>query len=113
MSTHTPGPWFIEALTLGTPNPAILAGADTIGAPGYDSMVASVVGRMSDMDANARLIAAAPDLLEASWLEEHVENFTCAHYGPPCDCGKRCDEMIDRARDARKRGLAKAKGGAR
>lgn len=61
--SHTPGPWFVEGITEDSGNPAVLAGASEIGAPGYDSMVASVVGRLSDIAANARLIAAAPEML--------------------------------------------------
>lgn len=84
---HTPGPWFIEAQTKGHWNPMILAGADTIGAHGYESGIASVVGRVTDVDANAQLIASAPDLLEALErtfadlglrIGDHV-------WGHPCD----------------------------
>lgn len=73
---HTPGPWTITSWATGAVNGP------------HDRMVASVYGDHADcqrderQDANARLIAAAPDLLEAlrkvrDWMDDPVENMRC------------------------------------
>lgn len=55
MSAHTPGPWRI----VGTNNGLFIAGAK----PGYLAEVRDCGS--GDVAANARLIAAAPDMLQA------------------------------------------------
>ena len=56
MSGHTPGPWAV------TPDSFVMAGSrPSIG-------VARVITHAKEFVANARLIAAAPDLLEAAKL---------------------------------------------
>lgn len=58
MSKHTPGPWEI------IPGERTSGWGDCIAA--YDKIVASMRGRRSaERDANARLIAVAPKMLEA------------------------------------------------
>ena len=57
MSKHTPGEWTMRPLTNG-------ADVEKIEADGSATLVAAVYGGDS-WPANARLIAAAPDLLEA------------------------------------------------
>ena len=60
MSTHTPGPWRVERQNGGpTAREWIIAGAK----PGYLAEVGDCGGGCAK--ANARLIAAAPELLEA------------------------------------------------
>jgi hypothetical protein len=62
LSTHTPGPWWVAK----GPTPAVFAGTW----PDHD-VVCHVNGGFDDQyQQNARLIAAAPDLVEA--LEEAV-----------------------------------------
>jgi len=65
VNTHTPGPWSTESL--------LIFGAMKKVAPGYSfgDRVADVFGDNPDAEANARLIAAAPDLLDA--LDSLVE----------------------------------------
>lgn len=63
MSAHTPGPWQVKPNSVGGPTVgpegSVVADIRTYGGP-------HVGGRQHPQtDANARLIAAAPDLLEA------------------------------------------------
>ena len=66
MSKHTPGPWSLDTENVGD----YLRGHVSVDAPDHGAL-ALVVWKMEDDDqspvceANARLIAAAPDLLEA------------------------------------------------
>ena len=79
---HTPGPWSAGLLDLDDAWPCIKAfqGEVYIVPPGYDGRYADfgVTGRSYDeARANARLIAAAPELLEAlkelrDWYRENV-----------------------------------------
>lgn len=89
MSEHTPGPWTAIQVE---------GGEWTIWREGTNHFVTETTGTMAT-EANARLIAAAPDLLEA--LEALVD---------PCDCygRERGDHSVlcNRARDA----IAKARG---
>ena len=75
MSKHTPGPWSFNTspncwsvLQVGSSGRWIVAGGTAWAIP----------GRQSEAEANARLIAAAPDLLEAledlrEWALDHGE----------------------------------------
>ncbi len=75
MTTHTPGPWKWDFDLLGPDEKPILE----IGM-GYDGQW----GGESPNDANARLIAAAPDLLAAlKKLADHFEAEMRAHNGIP------------------------------
>lgn len=56
MSGHTPGPWTVEADSLGFPTKVTAQGFY-----GSQALIARTFGVLS----NARLIAAAPELLEA------------------------------------------------
>ncbi len=58
-SKHTPGPWKVGSMSNGDFYKRNIAGAD-----GYHVAIASSRDD-SEVDANALLIAAAPDLLEA------------------------------------------------
>lgn len=66
---HTPGPWFIAAqndgivIIDGPPSPAPYDGP--IPKAHGPAVVATPNWRLAEYEANARLIAAAPDLLEA------------------------------------------------
>lgn len=73
MSKHTPGPWFVQK------------GFNTIysfygGTSGLTTAVASPLGNQlksgpDELDANAKLIAASPELLEAlQYCVEMLEN---------------------------------------
>lgn len=64
MSAHTPGPWLIREGDEWTHDVVTLEGVNTEGDPMYWT-VASANGRRDEVKANVRLIAAAPDLLEA------------------------------------------------
>ena len=72
MSAHTPGPWLLWDYP--DPQQAIMGGG---------GFVAQTVG--GNDEANARLIAAAPDLLAA--LKEAVQEQwdSCHAYGDPAD----------------------------
>lgn len=71
-SAHTPGPWDLRHDEF----PEIGLGGWTVGVQGYGS-IAGV-----DTEANARLIAAAPELLDALRLEHGIEDGV--HHEPPC-----------------------------
>ena len=62
-AAHTPGPWLIRKGDEWTHDVVTLEGESTEGEPMHWT-VASANGRRDEVDANARLIAAAPDLLE-------------------------------------------------
>ena len=56
MNTHTPGPWVNDGLN----------GSERIDINAESGFyIAEVIGSMTAQEANAHLIAAAPDLLEA------------------------------------------------
>jgi hypothetical protein len=60
MTQHTPGPWNIG------PHQRIISCGWSIRIPYDDSAIAYVLGEKNpEMQSNARLIAAAPDLLKA------------------------------------------------
>lgn len=104
---HTPGPWKYDGVT-----PIVLDGAGRI--------VADVITMdplfpdAPPVDANARLIAAAPELLEAALLLEsaeaaHANCDECEAEWPPELCGS-CFPPFDEARLKRKDAIAKASG---
>ena len=66
---HTPGPWTYDALQRGGGYKALKT-RWTILAPGVDDEVGTVRRGGDIGEANARLIAAAPDMLEALRLCE-------------------------------------------
>ena len=98
-AAHTPGPWrYCRENGSPTTGQHMIAGAT----PGYLAQVRDCGS--GDVQANARLIAAAPDLLEIARAIVAV-----------CDSGKHADmacmegsPLVDAARDA----IAKAEGGA-
>lgn len=101
MTKHTPGPWVVhegDEIDIRSANPADLAQA-----PIYYCIAENIGGHVhgenfddySEVEANARLIAAAPELLEA------LESF------PGFLCGTESgDAWIDQMRAA----IAKARG---
>jgi len=83
MSAHTPGPWVVTSTYDGSRTIAILRGLTPIG-----SHVNSSVDYMGDstgtqLNADAHLIAAAPELLQA--LQVILEE---PHGCPFCDSGR-------------------------
>ena len=64
MSAHTPGPWLVQAGDEWADGIVTLEGHNENGTPMYWT-VASYNRRRDEADANARLIASAPDMLEA------------------------------------------------
>ena len=64
MSAHTPGPWLIQRGDEWADGIVTLHGHNEDGTPMYWT-VASYNRRRDEAEANARLIAAAPELLEA------------------------------------------------
>lgn len=105
----TPGPWRI--------NKYRSVGAGELGTAPIVAHVEPFYGddrKYGDDDANARLIAASPDLHEAARLQEAAED---AHANcPECDgegvpelC-ERCFPLFDDARLKRRAALARAEG---
>ena len=64
MSAHTPGPWLVQAGDEWADGIVTLEGHNENGTPMYWT-VASYNRRRDEADANARLIASAPDMLQA------------------------------------------------
>ena len=107
---HTPGPWRFE-LAIGPHGQKCY---HTIKCNEYD-YVASTWGKPHE--ANARLIAAAPELLAALKLMEKADDVhaNCAECDPadaPESC-EVCFPYFDAARVARRAAIAKAEGKAR
>lgn len=94
MSGHTPGPWVIGRSGHGRPYQVETAGGLCITKWGGISRPASAEG-----EANARLIAAAPELLAA------LDDLLIA-YCDPGNQGSDHDEKVEAARAA----IAKARG---
>ena len=91
MSTrHTPGPWQVSAGAVD--NPRLIVEND-LGLPVCAMSLRGVQGDLNVMEANARLIAAAPDLLEAlieiraylSKCPPHGEDITGTEWGRVMD----------------------------
>ena len=75
---HTPGPWYVGSGTYECRNIYSVASVTDDEGFTYQPIVASVEDDgIKCWDANARLIAAAPDLLEA--LQEMVRTFAKNH----------------------------------
>ena len=107
MTEHTSGPWFVHVINVtahigpGQECPRNLSGVVTN--IDLESLTPKATGQAL---ANARLIAAAPDLLEAlEALEAQVDN-TGRYFDPPDAYAEVPWEFIDQARAA----IAKAKG---
>lgn len=121
---HTPGPWLLcvdpgrnrpvvrtkefTDTTTGIPTSVDIAHLGSLFEAGFINPVTTEAYRAKEMEANARLIAAAPDLLAA--LEGLFEQ--CAmvhkHWGDNSN-QKQADEAVENALNA----IAKAKGGQR
>src|SRR5262245_27459469 len=68
MSAHTPGPWLVKGWSRDDGQGDLQVGAERCGPGCISALVVSqgdTPGAFSEQDANARLIAAAPELLEA------------------------------------------------
>lgn len=104
---NTPGPWKYD----GGP-PIVLDSAGRIVA-NVITMDPLFPGALP-VDANARLIAAAPELLEAALLLDSAETAhancdECEAEWPPELCGS-CSPLFDEARLKRRAAIAKAEG---
>jgi hypothetical protein len=118
---HTRGSWGYEDPM----GPEILSILANPGAPAYDWIHVAQIGTdsdegdrrsMTEHKANARLIAAAPDLLEAAELLEtaedaHANCVECEGEEVPELCTK-CFPLFDDARIKRRLAIAKAIGSA-
>lgn len=100
MAEHTPGPWSWDAGDIG--NEYSIPYCDVFAGSGDDFIIASVNDRFDRTQgrANARLIAAAPDLLEAledavRWFEAYVGD---ADHGRAFDL-TRAKAVIAKARE--------------
>lgn len=95
--SHTPGPWEVDSE--GGMLPCVVAGDKLI----YQSARGLGIEDNATIEANARLIAAAPDLLEA--LRATLAQWTMAGYG---ECA---DETCGCIQGQARRAIAKAEGG--
>ena len=100
---HTPGPWTIHesAFSSSLVKELHIGTSTRTAACVYDDCAAGILAR-SEVEANARLIAAAPELLEAlEAVLPDLEHYVATHGPGP-------DKRLAIARAA----IAKAKGGA-
>lgn len=99
MSKHTPGPWELNSFAVEAP----LDGGTEVVAHVYNDREAPPTGSAR---ANARLIASAPDLLEALVLARATlfHAHFCLVPDAPCECGR---DNVERVVNA---ALAKARG---
>jgi hypothetical protein len=111
--SHTPGPWFLE------PNLEPMGGCLSRAVMAQDTFVAYALFDDEDDDAaeaNARLIAAAPELLEAARagllsLEANIEAREADHANYSFDTAKDATLVLWRERAAAIRAaIAKARG---
>ncbi len=103
MSNHTPGPWYIDADEPEAKGIPITNGAGFIADVG-------TLGPSDDEDrANARLVAAAPDLLAA--LEEVTTELFWMDHGPRDSDRKAFARRVEELRGLARAAIAKAKGG--
>jgi hypothetical protein len=73
MSAHTPGPWFARSTTFND-------GGDFEIRSENGFFIAGTIGGMRQEGANARLIAAAPELLAAlDMMERHFSRYDDTH----------------------------------
>ncbi len=110
---HSPGPWHVDHDTRED-----MEWNNHIAMPNGNTVCFMAHGgpeKQDEFDANARLIAAAPDLLEAAALLEAAEDFNandcdeCEGQGEPEACPK-CFPLFDDARIKRRLAIAKAIG---
>lgn len=85
-ATHTPGPWRLVVTTAGT----IVEEIDIRGPLNSDksSVLIATISDVNECEENMRLIAAAPEMLEA--LEEISQKDPC-----PSDTPEQCDYRRD------------------
>ena len=97
---HTPGPWVVvenswEVSTIYAPFDGTVAVCpinDLVTEESQDEFQAV-------MDANARLIASAPDLLEAlEWISSNYENVNLNHIDFRVEAKHRADAALTKAR---------------
>lgn len=88
MSAHTPGPWAAEPLLSNSKIMSVRCQLQTGTRPEVALVEAPSSGAQFEQNANARLIAAAPDLLAA--LVDLVEQGPCLHSAHDAACGVCC-----------------------
>lgn len=99
---HTPGPW----ITQHTPTYQAIKAPGVIGPRGGPKTIASVYNYGPSPEADARLIASAPQLLVSLTL---IEQLAC--YATEVDTETRLDALLEIGNAARA-AIAKATGGA-
>jgi hypothetical protein len=115
MSGHTPGPWAISSVSMETgavgiaKNRILIAEAHN----GYSFMDVVQGNEPAEQFANARLIAAAPELLAAAEAWETADDARndcaeCENEGPWEHCGP-CSERFGEAIVLRRAAIAKAR----
>lgn len=102
--SHTPGPWEVGPMN---GKPSVIY-ADDYDAPVIAQMAEWIPDAAKQQEANARLIAAAPELLEA--LQMAVECNVFDYHGGDAAQGRICDKC--KAADAASAAIAKATGAA-
>jgi hypothetical protein len=108
---HTPGPWSVDT-RYGPCNVSAPAGRSICSTGGYSDNFSDPEKRTAENEANARLIAAAPDLLEA-WQEYFAAVETLAELESNRDTTKHFDDAFyakERAENKARAALAKAVG---
>jgi hypothetical protein len=105
MSKHTPGPWTVEG------DDKTMIGADDgkmmLARAEYQHVVPAWCRSKVEAQANARLLASAPDLLAAAALAADTIDSLHDHYCPKCTGGCPDRETVEILRAA----IRKATGG--
>lgn len=99
MSAHTPGPWTLETSPY---KPRVYGDRKLIAEVGNAE---DVFDAWEEWTANARMIAAAPELLTALKAILHPDNEALCYFVP-------CDSHAMKLRDDARAAVAKATGGA-
>lgn len=102
MSKHTPGPWVADD-NEGFSVWKIYSRMSPSGSGIPGPFVAEVIGDSAEADANAHLIAAAPEMLDAlKHIEFILENYKLNGY--------RADEILEKYLEIVRHAIAKAEG---
>jgi hypothetical protein len=108
---YTPGPWSVDT-RYGPCNVSAPAGRSICSTGGCSDNFSDPEKRTAENEANARLVAAAPDLLEA-WQEYFAAREKLAKLERNCDTTKRFDEALyarERAENKARIAIANATG---
>lgn len=107
---HTPGPWKVNNVFLDNAPNRFIVSQGKWGGRNVADCGESGQGDWDINEANARLIAAAPELLEA--LRVALCNMEVAKNKPPGYTPRKVEDMLERTINHARAAIAQAEGGA-